>query len=297
MDACFDDLKVRAPRESDRDLIPVFVDGVGVEDRLIRTETHRWYATITPSGPGFECVVKRIDEQMVARLSDPLYERSKPKTDADREDNERRSKYRAKKAVRLFCKQIGVDHLLTLTTREDENTAEVMLQRFESFVRLYRRAVGLWEYVAVLESHPSNRKHLHIHVACLGKINVNIARKIWCVILGGAGMGNVDAKYIRSRTNNPHGVTYRIAGYISKYITKDTAVGFNKKRYWASRVKLPEVQRYLLDARTIEDALAEFTQRFGYSTEKGGEVVGYFAFPYKDGFWIDVIPDIESCPF
>ena len=50
--------------------------------------------------------------------------------------------------------------------------------------------------------------------------------------------------------------------YISNYITKDHAQRFNKKRYWSSRISLPEVRRYWLKASSLDDELLELVHDF-----------------------------------
>lgn len=306
MDAPVNAFEAVKARKSDRVLTEVFVEREGLKTLDLNIEPFRWYATLQTAGKGFEAVVKRVNVEQLDRMRNGLGigTRLSANPDADALDNERKAKQRAKRLIRLYCKQIGVDHLLTLTTREEKNDSEIMLKRFRKFVQLYRVAVGYWEYVAVLEPHPSNPAHLHIHVACVGRINVKLARKIWCAILETdgltmAGPGNVDAKYIKCNTTNPHGITYKIAAYISKYVSKDSAVAFNKKRYWASRVVMEESKRYLLSARTLEEAMSEFTDRFGVECKHGGGVVGMFCFPYRDGFWMEVVPGLidYECPF
>src|SRR6185503_7393464 len=83
-------------------------------------------------------------------------------TPEDREKNVLRARHRAKRRVRHACKEIGADRLLTLTTREQSNTPESMLKRWQHWLRLVERATGRpFHYVAVLEPHPSNPAHLH----------------------------------------------------------------------------------------------------------------------------------------
>ena len=77
-------------------------------------------------------------------------------------------------------------------------------------------------------------------------------------------MGNIHIKRLTSGAG-PRRV-YRVASYISKYLTKENVVRFNKKRYWASRVDLPAVRRYWLRSRSLLDALEEAREKFGFST-------------------------------
>lgn len=80
----------------------------------------------------------------------------KPVEERDEGDMVRSAK-RSKMILRLAVKQIGCDHLLTVTTRESENTAESLAIKWKAFIRAYRRNFNEdFPYVAVPERHPSN---------------------------------------------------------------------------------------------------------------------------------------------
>lgn len=225
------------------------------------------------SGGGFEVTVKCVDAQQQAErklLSRPPRFDFYTESEADRArkaaENALRAKRRAKTRVRHVCKEMGADRLLTLTTREASNSPEVMLERWQRFCRLVERASGQrFDYVAVLEEHPSNRAHLHFHVAVSVFLNVDILRRCWWQVCGGRATGNVHIK----RIGGPDAAKRitRVASYISKYLTKDTIVRRHKKSYWASRVKLAGVRRYWLKARTMDDVLRELVRDFGVRFE------------------------------
>jgi hypothetical protein len=214
---------------------------------------------------GYEVTVKLLDAQKIAeQRCRPQFRGPRlPKGEGESDpENVLRAQYRAKKRVRLLAKNMAADRILTLTTRETENTPEDMLRRWQRWLKLLDRAShGNFHYVAVLERHPSNPKHLHLHVAIAVFLNVNILRQCWWQVCGGRGMGNVHVKRLRSRS--PANRVSRVAAYISKYITKDTIVQFNKKRYWASRIDLPTVRRYWLKGRTLLEAFGEAMQMLG----------------------------------
>jgi len=291
------------PHALQKEILPSVLTGTLVQQfRLV--EPTRWVASIQETGEGYEAVVKEIDFQ---QLADQAWKReiglrSRPKAISEA-DNKFRAQQRAKKVVRIKCKVIGADHLLTLTTREDSNTPDIMLERFRRFVRLYRTAIGaVWEYVAVLEAHPSNIQHHHMHIACAGRIDVHLARKIWLQCLGqeaGApSMGNIDVKYIKVSSGKRSDKALRIARYISKYVTKDTAVAFNRHRYWASLIDVPALKRFLLNATNFVDALDEFASRMQLDKSKLGDSPHVFMFPCENGFWLEYVPELtQESPF
>lgn len=271
--------------------------GTKVTEWVMNTPV-RWVAAIQETTSGFECVLKEVDFQKLHNRNYAALlgiKRAKPEVQDD--ENVYRAQQRAKKLVRLKCKQIQADHLLTLTTREDSNTAEQMYARFTKFVRNYRAVVGdQWEYVAVLEAHPSNTAHLHLHVACVGMVDVNVARNIWCAILGGKGQGNIDAKHIKVAGGDRTEKAVRIAKYISKYVTKDSAVAFNKRRYWASKIDLPKLRRMLLDATTFEGAFLEFAERMDFNEALMRQSAHVWCFPGGKGFWMEFVPELMNDP-
>jgi hypothetical protein len=258
----------------------------------------RWHflATVQAfSRGGYEVTARRVDAQQIAerRCLAPrtvVRQRSEAAPEA-RDENIRRARFRAKRRVRHNCKQIGADRLLTLTTREQSSTPESMLQRWQHWLRLVERALGRpFHYVAVLEPHPSNPQHLHIHVAVAVYLNVNVLRHCWWQVCGGRGMGNVHVKRLGGAEIERR--VSRVASYISKYLMKDTLCRFNKKAYWASRVRLPEVRRYWLKAQDLSAAIRELIEEFGTRLRSG------FISPDQTVFWAQMCPgDTAEPPF
>ena len=233
---------------------------------------------------GYEATVKMVNAQRIAeqrclaRWVGPCL----PRAEKDRDTGDiLRSRVRAKKRVRHVCKEIGADRIVTLTTREEASTVESMLDRWQRWLRLLERANGRpFHYVAVLEPHPSNPEHLHIHVAVAIFLNVNVLRQCWWQVCGGRAMGNVHIK--RLGAGEMENRVSRVASYISKYLTKETLIRFNKKTYWSSRVRLPEVRRYWLKARTITDAIGEMVREFGKRLRSS------WISPDQKVFWVQV---------
>lgn len=250
------------------------------------------------SGGGFEATVKSVNLQTLidgrgvprgARR--PVDERSM--TDVVRSVN------RAKAMVRRLVREMGADHLLTLTTREDRNTPESLAAKWKAFVRRYRFFAGdAFDYVAVPERHPKNPDHWHLHVATRGFFKLKQARPLWWALCGGRGMGNIDVQHVSvgcDRNGIQRGLierSCRIARYLSKYMTKDLVAVHrpDKKRYWRSEFDEPGTRRFWLLTRPhvdhVSDALDEVMREFGVSRDG----CSFFVFPDGRGVWIDYNP-------
>ena len=248
---------------------------------------------------GFEASVRLVDLQ--ALIDSQMRPRGRRKPVEDRREADMVSSVqRSKRALRRAVKEIGCDHLLTVTTREKRNSPESLALLWKAFVRRYRFfAKDEFPYVAVPERHPSNPDHWHLHVATRGKLKLSIARQMWWFVCGGRGMGNIDVKFVRvgcdPKTGLQRGVLERadrIARYISKYMTKDLCFAHrpDKKRYWRSEFTMPEGRRYWLEARPgadgVDQALSEFLSRFNVSLAR----CSLFVFPDGSGFWLSYNP-------
>lgn len=217
----------------------------------------------------------------------------------------RKSAGRAKRKLRYLVKNMCATHLLTLTRRETETsdywTPEQWSAGWDRLRRMLVKLIGEFPYVAVLERHEKGNYHLHI--AWLGRVNLNVVRPAWWACVGGRGAGNVDAQYIRVAAGRSR--ADRVARYISKYVTKNVDVDcrFNKKRYWGSRQSLPEVRRYVLDCdrkgmlSMAADVLGIDNLLQFMRTEVNRKMVfsgNLFLFPDDSGFWLNFIPGEHS---
>lgn len=231
-------------------------------------------------------VQERIDREMRPRGVPAARKPIEQRSEVDKE----RAQRRARRMVRWACRQIGAQYLLTLTTRQSENTPEELAEQWKRFCRLAEFKLGhRLVYVAVPERHPSNPKHWHLHVALPAFLSVNIARPLWWACCGGRGQGNIDIKYIKVRDGLGVGErARRVAAYLSKYMSKDLVEKHrpDKKNYWRSRFEMPGVRRYFLTSRpgAWSELLREVADRFGVVldfSDKGG----FFLFPDMSGFW------------
>jgi len=170
------------------------------------------------------------------------------------DENQLTAAKRAKQQVRLRCKAIGADRMITLTYRENMVDKAQMKRDFDALRRLLGK-VQDFQYVAVAERQ--KRGAWHLHIAVKGRQNYRVLRTLWLRVVG-EDNGNVDVR-------NPYrenGLRHKIASYIGKYIVKDFAEHkLNEKRYWASRgiaVPKPELVAHLLEDSPADAITAAF---------------------------------------
>lgn len=249
---------------------------------------------------GYEASIRFLDLPRIGRAAEFGGRRGRREVPSEVDQvHAMKAAQRAKRRVRHLTKNMGADHLMTLTRRESDPETywgpEEWAKAWDRLRRVLVRAIGDFPYVAVLERH--KKGNFHLHVAWVGKINLNLVRPAWWSILGGRGQGNVDAQYIKVRTGLAR--SDKVAKYISKYCSKGFEEGarFNKKRFWGSRQEMPEVRRYVLRSRTADDALLEVRGMLGFELGRLCDSKGhFFAFPDGSGFWFGYVPELHSTP-
>ena len=165
----------------------------------------------------------------------------------DREKNIERCERRAKAEVRRKCMAAGLDHILTLTYRENLEAKEKAYHDFETFIRQVHDKLPDWKYVAVPERQ--GRGAIHFHVAIKGYQDVSLLRSLWRYV---AGDGNIDVSY-RKTTKGIQWKRTKLALYLSKYIGKKekgtqtrVETDLNERRFRASPgIAIPETVYYL----------------------------------------------------
>ncbi|QHE95132.1 hypothetical protein PI93_005570 [Pandoraea fibrosis] len=180
-----------------------------------------------------EVTATRFDRYMGAQQLHAMPKAKRGESE-NTEENQLAAAKRAKQQVRLRCKAIGADRMITLTYRENMEDRDRLKRDFDAL----RRRLGKFQnfqYVAVSERQ--KRGAWHLHVAVKGRQNYRVLRSIWHSIVG-ADNGNVDVR-------NPfkqRGLRHKLAAYLGKYLTKDFAEHkMNEKRYWTSRgIVVPE---------------------------------------------------------
>jgi hypothetical protein len=113
-----------------------------------------------------------------------------------------------------------LDYLVTLTTRANVEDYDLSLRMKREFVKLVRAKIAGWKACGVPERQ--ERGAFHWHLAVHGWQDLFTLRHTWGIICQdytGAG-GNVDIKAPRKFAGKGKWHVGRLAGYLSKYITK-----------------------------------------------------------------------------
>lgn len=189
-----------------------------------------------------------------------------------------KSRARARKTVRQRLLQLEADHMITLTYRENVIDVEQAWKDFAKFNRLMRWKYGKrWQYVCVPERQ--ERGAIHFHMAVHGYYHVQTVRKLWRRVVG---EGNIDISYKGRSGRNWN--AKKMAGYLTKYITKNDTVEFNKKRYSASSNIRPPVVRtgYLAVGLPMGSVLVDIIEGL---TRRQPDLSTYFE---ADG-WLPVV--------
>ena len=252
---------------------------------------------------GFEVVLTSINLQRCSDLAAAHLPRGKRTERKGDQESIEKARRRAKRLVRLKCKEMAADHLVTFTTRKTISRDELKgaWGRFTDNVTYHMKRK--FDYVCVVERHPTNPDHLHLHAAIRGRLSARemvIFRRCWYISLGGQGNakgadvpGGFNIRKIKAKGGSLR-MMDKIASYISKYITKDDCNLFNKKRYWSSKIDLKEARSYWLKAQTIGEALTEFCKDFDYwPTDLRQD---FFQARNLDLIWLRYIPDDTQAP-
>jgi len=222
-----------------------------------------------------------------------------------------RSARRAKINIRLRVTELAPTNFCTFTTREhgpDYFSADDWREIWGNFVRLIRMFGGEFEYVAVLERHPTNPEHLHLHCAFRGHWHYNLLRRFWhmaiCRFKGvkitkmirGAdapgGIKDVPVKAARGSFKQFR----KIARYISKYITKDAIAEFARKSYLSSKgIQVEAAKVYWLDSLDYADAIREACLAVGQWDDVHGCAQKMFM-PSTRIAWFQVDPERTPSP-
>lgn len=283
--------------------VPVEWEGPGSADPSVVLKIQPFAAG------GYEATVRYMDLGRISRVMEFGGQRGKREEPGEiKPENVEKAGKRAKAKVRKLTKNMGATHLCTLTRRESDPatfwSTDDWLKAWDRLRRSLVKVIGEFPYVAILEQHKKGNYHLHI--AWVGRINLNVMRPLWWSVCGGRGEGNVDAQYIKVRSGCDR--SDRIAKYISKYVAKhfEDNPRFNKKRYWASRQTLEDARRYVLRSRTLDDngspwscsgAAAEVVAMLGLDMAlfiEYGRTPHLFQFPDGTGWWFSYIPELHS---
>lgn len=196
---------------------------------------------------------------------------------------------RARKNCRHKIKTAGFTQLLTLTYRRNELSFDTMRADFARWLRIMRRVIPGFRCVYGFERQ--GRGAWHCHVACdrLPKLlqykgvkvqSWKVGTAIWRTVLGDGGMCFVGGR--RGQFNQSQSAG-RIAGYVSKYLTKDNAAGEAGRRMWDSTRDVQAPPAILLDlplAATMADAI-----QLAFELRDGERVLRHWLAPHGD-VWV-----------
>lgn len=208
--------------------------------------------------------------------------------------NVKRAARRAKSMVRLRCKQQGLDQLLTLTYRENMQDKGRAERDMRAFLRLMRKTIPDFAYVAVPETQKRGAWHWHMAVRRLPKVlaarngvmvkSFNVVRALWRRVVGHDN-GNVDVGKLQRRVAAS---CARCAAYVSKYVMKDYAlVEDGAKRYWSSRCEIPRATCFDLVSETLAALIEQVTLD---AVQDGGSIASFYVCPFRDSFFVAVEP-------
>jgi len=164
-------------------------------------------------------------------------------------DNKERSLRRAKSTVRKKIIEGELDHLLTLTYKENMCDEKQGWKDYQRFIRLFRLKFPNVKWVVVMEKQ--KRGAIHFHVALHGYFPVVTVRALWLDVVGyvedkNTGQivsnGNVDIKR-KKKTQSLTG----LAGYLSKYLSKQQGdlERFGKMFRSSQNIKINEIHFFL----------------------------------------------------
>jgi hypothetical protein len=171
---------------------------------------------------------------------------------------------RARKNCRHKIKHAGFKQLLTLTYKKNMTDLDWCRRDFAAWLRIMRRLIP--GFRAVYGFERQKRGAWHVHVACDAlpvlmhykgsKVKSwKVGTAVWRGIVREGGLCFVGG---RSGGHNRHQSAGRIAGYISKYLTKENADGESGRRMWDSTRELtpPAAVTFDLPDMSMADAIA-----------------------------------------
>ncbi len=200
-----------------------------------RTTGNGWHlkCTLYPSGD-CEVMALKLDPETSLKRGGGGRRKVADKGQMDSETL-KKSQCRSRRVVYQRILTLNADTLLTLTYRDNQTDLQQAWKDFRSFSKLMKKRYGdRWQYICVPERQ--ERGAIHFHLAIRGYYHWNTVRSFWRQVVG---EGNVDFKRRKDSKGKYVVNPKRIARYLSKYLTKQDMVEFNKRRYSSSSIQLP----------------------------------------------------------
>lgn len=174
-------------------------------------------------------------ENLGAQKQEPGYEEKKAAQHAEQ------SARRAKRRVRQLCKVMGVDTLLTLTYRANQEDLALCKRHLKEFNRRLLRVLPDFAFVAAFERQDRGAWHVHLatrriplnladrnHQNAVKVRSYEVIRRVWRSVVGDLG-GNID---VARRKFHARKSAAQIASYIAGYIVKEFAAGEKWSNRW-----------------------------------------------------------------
>lgn len=154
-------------------------------------------------------------------------------TQAESLANLSRSVRRSRAQVRRKCMAAELNHMVTLSYQENMTDVDEAYRHVARYIRLLRKTSPKLGYCIVLEFQ--KRGAVHFHMAVHGWQNIPHLRATWQRVLKEKGLhGGVNVQAPRGKAlYSPYKIPL-LAGYMSKYITKDLCSANGRQRYRVS---------------------------------------------------------------
>lgn len=156
---------------------------------------------------------------------------------------------RTKRTIKEYARNNDFDYFVTLTIdprKYDTFTLDTVLNLVRNFLRKLRRKHDYktidFEYILVPECQNKESQGIHLHGYIKGDLNLKKAinsktgnymtykgKQVYNVLEWPYGFSTA-VKISKSIDD-----TLRCSNYITKYVTKELLVNFNKKRFWCSK--------------------------------------------------------------
>jgi len=229
------------------------VSGIMYERKAVKDE---FLVSVRHLGNGHkEAVVRQAEgwfELKKASIDEiELHEREREESEEHRrEANRKRAARRAKTRVRHMVKVAGLDALLTLTYKANQQDLTLCKAHMKEFIRRIRRVLPGFTYVAAYETQKRGAWHIHMATHRLPQElpwkgvkvkSYSVVRAIWRSVTGELG-GNIDQQRRRKFSKQS---SAKIAAYLSKYMLKAFEDGDDwSNRYSASTgIQVPDAVR------------------------------------------------------
>ncbi len=259
----------------------------------------RFKVTLHDLGHGHReaCVQRAIDWAYVGPLhpesiNAQIARGERPDEDAEEraEANRRRAARRAKANVRRKCKAQGLDNLLTLTYRANQTDQTLCEAHLKEFLRLMRKNLRGFGYVACFEQQKRGAWHVHLAVQKLPALmearngvrvkSFNVVRALWRHVVGDLG-GNIDVGRWKGTARKS---AAKCAAYISKYVLKMFEAGEDhSKRFRASRCELPKPTQMQFQRASLAEVMELVVS---YACEQGQVIATSWLSEFKDVYFI-----------